>query len=104
MEGTYEASIEMDENDFEFAKPPLSLEFIKTTFHEHDIKSITDFGMEYFYVMQGDGDPMTPLYENSSYPPDIEEIILFMQMENIRSIHIRDGKIYRGAIERAYEK
>ncbi len=104
MEEAFETSIEINDSDFEFAKPPLSFEFIKETFNEHRIKSIIDFGMDHFYVMQEDNEPMAHLYENSTYHPNIEEIILFMRMENIRTIQKRDGVIYRGAIERAYEK
>ncbi|MBP2029853.1 hypothetical protein J2755_000787 [Methanohalophilus levihalophilus] len=104
MEEVLDASTEMQESDFDFTKPPLSLEFIKGIFSKNEIIAIIDFGMRHFYVMQEDNEPMTPLYDNSSYHPDIEEIILFMQVENIRIIKMKDGKLYRGSIERGYEK
>jgi hypothetical protein len=94
----YDATIEMTDEDFEFARPPVSRDFILQTFEKYDLKYIAYFGGEMFYVARQDMEPFQPLNPRSPYPEDIEAIFDFMVIERIRMIKYEDGILLRGAI------
>lgn len=98
-EDRFEASIEMTEEDFEFANAPMSKEFVISAFEKYDLRSIVFFGENMFYVTQQDMQPYHPIYANSSYPDDIELIFDFMAIERIRKIEYIDGILKRTPIE-----
>ncbi|WP_135610061.1 hypothetical protein [Methanococcoides sp. AM1] len=100
--GTYavfEASIEVTNEDFEFATPPMSKEFIIRTFEKYALRHIVLFGEDMFYVSQQDMEPFHPLYVKSSYPEDIELIFDFMTIERIHKIEYIGGVLKRSHIE-----
>ena len=94
----YDATIEMKDDDFEFAKPPVSRDFILQTFEEYDLKYIAYFGDEMFYVAKQDMEPFQPLNPRSPYPEEIEAIFDFMAIERIRMIKYENGILFRGFI------
>ena len=94
----YDATIEMKAEDFEFAKPPVSRDFILQTFEEYDLKYIAYFGDEMFYVAQQNMEPFQPLNPKSPYPEEIEAIFNFMAIERIRMIKYEDGILFRGSV------
>ncbi|MGM0770114.1 MAG: hypothetical protein ACQESU_00645 [Halobacteriota archaeon] len=98
-EDRFEASIEMTEEDFEFANAPMSKKFVTSTFEKYDLKSIVFFGENMFYVEQQDMQPYHPIYVNSPYPEDIELIFDFMTIERMRRIEYIDGILKRSPIE-----
>ncbi|KGK98434.1 hypothetical protein LI82_12100 [Methanococcoides methylutens] len=98
-EPAFEASIEMNEEDFEFATPPMSKEFVIQTFEKYDLRHIVLFGEDMFYVSQQDMEPFHPLYVKSSYPDDIELIFDFMTIERIHKIEYIEGVLKRSPIE-----
>ncbi|MCD4820528.1 MAG: hypothetical protein K8R11_00265 [Methanococcoides sp.] len=96
---TFEASIEMTEKDLEFAKPPISVESIVSTFKKYDLRYIVIFADNMFYVAQQDLQPYHPMYVDNSYPEDIERIFDLMTVERIRKIEYINGVLKRSPIE-----
>ena len=80
-DATFKASIEMTEKDLEFAKPPMSMEIIVSTFKKYDLRYIVIFAENMFYVAQHDLQPYHPMYVDDSYPEDIELIFDLMTVE-----------------------
>ncbi|WP_135606613.1 hypothetical protein [Methanococcoides sp. NM1] len=99
-EPAFETSIEMTDEDFEFATPPMSKEFITHIFENYDLRHIVLFGEDMFYVSQQDMEPFHPLYVNSPYPDDIELIFDFMTIERIHKIEYIEGVLKRSPIEK----
>lgn len=93
-----EISVEMSEEDFEFAKPPLSMDFIIKTFKKYNLSFIAQFGVDPFHIEDRDGDLFIPLYEDSSYPGDIELILDFMAVERFRMLRFENGVLLRSLI------
>lgn len=96
----YETGIEMTDEDFEFAKPPLSKKFIRLVFEKYQLDYIAYFGENMFYVSGQNSQPLTPLYPNARYPEDIELVLDFMARERIRRIKYEDGTLFRSAVPR----
>ncbi len=94
----YVTGIELTDEDFEFAKPPLSKKFICFVFEKYQLAYITYFGENMFYVSEQDSQPLTPLYPNTIYPEDIELVLDFMARERIRRIKYEDGILFRSAV------
>ncbi|KKG10706.1 hypothetical protein EO92_02705 [Methanosarcina sp. 2.H.A.1B.4] len=94
----YEAGIEMTDEDFEFAKSPLSKKFIRLVFEKYQLDYIAYFGENMFYVSGQNSQPLTPLYPNTGYPEDIELVLDFMACERIRRIKYEDGIIFRSSV------
>jgi len=94
----YEANIEMKDEDFEFARPPVSGDFILRTFEKYELKYIAYFGEEMFYVARQDLEPFHPLNPRSPYPEEIEAIFDFMATERIRIIKYKDGTLFRCSV------
>ena len=98
-DATFEASIQMTEKDLEFAKPPMSMEIIVSTFKKYDLRYIVIFAENMFYVAQQDLQPYHPMYVDTSYPEDIELIFDLMIVERIRKIEYINGVLKRSPIE-----
>ncbi|HIH93091.1 TPA: hypothetical protein HA338_03300 [Methanosarcina acetivorans] len=94
----YEAGIEMTNEDFEFAKLPLSKKFIRLIFEKYQLDYIAYFGENMFYVSGQNSQPLTPLYPNARYPEDIELVLDFMARERIRRIKYEGGILFRSAV------
>lgn len=94
----YGAEIEMTDEDFEFAKPPLSRNFILRTFEKYELEYIAHFGGEMFYVSRQDSEPMIPVYADSHYQEEIELILDFMARERIRRLRYENGTLFRSAV------
>lgn len=94
----YETGIEMTDEDFEFAKPPLSKKFIRLVFEKYQLDYIAYFGENMFYVSGQNSQPLTPLYPNARYPEDIELVLDFMARERIRRIKYEDRTLFRSAV------
>jgi hypothetical protein len=94
----YDATIEMKDEDFEFARPPVSRDLILQTFEEYELRYITYFGDEMFYVARQDMEPFQPLDPRSPYPEEMEAIFDFMAIERIRIIKYEDGILFRGSV------
>ena len=94
----YEAGIEVTDEDFEFAKPPLSKKFIRLVFEKYQLDYIAYFGENMFYVSGQNSQPLTPLYPSARYPEDIELVLDFMARERIRRIKYEDGRLFRSAV------
>lgn len=94
----YEAGIELKEEDFELAKPPLSKKFIRLVFEKYQLEYIAYFGGNVFYVSKQNSEPFTPLYPGARYPEDIELVFDFMARERIRRIKYEKGVLYRSAV------
>ncbi len=92
------ATIPLQREDLDFANPPMSLEFIREVFLKYDLRSISYFGNNMFYVAQTDGQPYQPLYPKGPYPEDIELLFDLMAMERIRLIEYRGHTLYRSPI------
>ncbi|AEH61595.1 conserved hypothetical protein [Methanosalsum zhilinae DSM 4017] len=85
---------ELIPEDFEYADPPLSLDYVVKVFKKYDLEFIAHFGEERFYVSHTPGEPMIPA-PGGIYPLEIEQIFSYMVMERINVIRCRDGKMYR---------
>ena len=94
----YEAGIEVTDEDFEFAKPPLSKKFIHLVFEKYQLDYIAYFGENMFYVSGQKSQPFTPLYPNTRYPKDIELVLDFMARERIRRIKYEEGILFRSTV------
>ncbi|NYT19605.1 MAG: hypothetical protein GKC08_04865 [Methanosarcinales archaeon] len=99
-EPAFEASIEMNDEDFEFATPPMSKDFIIRTFEKYGLRHIVLFSEDMFYVAQQNMEPYHPMYVNSPYPDDIELIFDYMTIERIRKIEYLEGILKRSPIEK----
>lgn len=94
----YEASIKMTSDDLEFAKPPMSIEFIIATFKKYDLRHIVIFSNDMSYIAKQNMEPHHPMYVDRSYQEDIELIIDLMTIERIRKIEYIDGILRRSPI------
>ena len=94
----YGAGIEVKDEDFEFAKPPLSKKFIRLVFEKYQLDYIAYFGENMFYVSGQNSQPLTPLYPNTRYPEDIELVLDFMARERIRRIKYEEGILFRSSV------
>jgi hypothetical protein len=94
----YGAGIEVTDEDFELAKPPLSKKFIRLVFEKYQLEYIAYFGGNMFYVSRQNLQPLTPLYPDSRYPEDIELVFDFMARERIRRIKYEKGMLFRSSI------
>jgi hypothetical protein len=96
----YGAGIEVTDEDFEFAKPPLSKKFIRLVFEKYQLEYIAYFGENRFYVSRQNSQALNPLYPDSSYPEDIELVFDFMARERIRRIKCEKGVLFRSSVPR----
>ncbi|MGB9928807.1 MAG: hypothetical protein ACPK85_10420 [Methanosarcina sp.] len=96
----YSADIELSDSDFEFAKPPLSKEFIITVFQKFRLGFIAYFGENMFYVSSENFEPLPPLYPDGGYPEEIELVFDFMTRERIRRIRSENGILFRTSISK----
>jgi hypothetical protein len=94
----YGAGIEVTDEDFEFAKAPLSKEFIRLVFEKYQLEFIAYFGENRFYVSRQNSQTLMPLYPNARYPEDIELVFDFMARERIRRIKYEKGVLFRSAV------
>ncbi|MEA1984569.1 MAG: hypothetical protein U9N13_02840 [Euryarchaeota archaeon] len=92
-----EANIPITPEDLEFARPPLTQEYMAQTFLKYDLKYIVYFGEEMFYVAQQDLEPLHPMYPDALYPEEIEYIFDLMIVERIRMIRYENGRLWRSA-------
>ncbi len=92
------ATIPLQQKDLEFANPPISLDFIRKVFQKYDLRLISYFGNNMFYVAQTDGQPYQPLYPKGPYPEDIELLFDFMTIERIKQIECKEHILYRSPI------
>ena len=91
----YPANVELTDSDFEFAKPPISKNFILMVFEKYELDFMAYFGENMFYVSRQNFESLPPLYPNNRYPEDIELIFDFMVRERIRSIKYERGSLFR---------
>jgi hypothetical protein len=96
----YLANVELTDSDFEFAKPPLSKNFILMVFEKYELDFMAYFGENMFYVSRQNFESLPPLYPNNRYPEDIELIFDFMARERIRRIKYERGRLFRTMILR----
>lgn len=96
----YLAKVELTDFDFEFAKPPLSKNFILMVFEKYELDFMAYFGENMFYVSRQNFESLPPLYPNNRYPEDIELIFDFMARERIRRIKYERGRLFRTTILR----
>lgn len=96
----YSADIELTDSDFEFAKPPLSKDFIIAVFQKYKLGFIAYFGENMFYISRENFEPLPPLYPDSRYPEEIELIFDFMARERIRRIKSEKGILFRTSISK----
>jgi hypothetical protein len=96
----YLANVELTDSDFEFAKPPLSKNFILMVFEKYELDFMAYFGENMFYVSRQNFESLPPLYPNNRYPEDIELIFDFMARERIRRIKYERGRLFRTTILR----
>jgi hypothetical protein len=96
----YLANVELTDSDFEFAKPPLSKNFIHMVFEKYELDFMAYFGENMFYVSRQNFESLPPLYPNNRYPEDIELIFDFMARERIRRIKYERGRLFRTTILR----
>lgn len=94
----YEAGIEVSDADFEFAKPPLSKEFLRLIFDKFQLGSITYFGENMFYIARQNSEPFIPLYPGARHPAEIELVLDFMAKERIRRLRYEMGVLFRSDI------
>jgi hypothetical protein len=92
------AGIKLMDDDFEFAKPPLSKKFIRLVFEKYQLEYIAYFGENMFYVSRQNSEPFVPLYPDTGYPEDIEIVLDFMTRERIRRIKYENGVLYRSEV------
>ncbi|WP_406662368.1 hypothetical protein V7O66_06505 [Methanolobus sp. ZRKC3] len=95
MKGNF---IEFQDHDFEFAKAPISKQFIIAAFEEHFLSFISYFGGDFFYVEMQDGEPLIPINLEGSYPEKIELIFDFMVTERISLIRYENGVLLKGSV------
>lgn len=94
----YGAGIEVTDEDFEFAKPPLSKKFIRLVFEKYQLEYIAYFGENRFYVSRQNSQALNLLYPDSGYPEDIELVFDFMARERIRRIKYEKGVLFRSSV------
>ncbi len=94
----FEAGIEVTDEDFEFAKPPLSKKFVRLVFEKYQLDFIAYFGENMFYVSRQSSEPLVPLYPGTGYPEDIELVLGFMTRERIRRLRYEKGVLFRSAV------
>jgi hypothetical protein len=94
----YRAEIELTDADFEFAKPPLSKEFVRQVFEKYQLDFIAYFGENMFYVSRQNSEPLMPSYPNVKYPENIEIVLDFMARERIRRIKCEKGTLFRSIV------
>jgi len=94
----FETGIEVTDEDFEFAKPPLSKKFVRLVFEKYQLGFIAYFGENMFYISRQNSEPLVPLYPGAGYPGDIELVLDFMTRERIRRFRYEKGVLFRSAI------
>jgi hypothetical protein len=95
MKGNF---VELEDDDFEFAKAPVSKDFIVKVFEEYSLSFISYFGSDFFYVEMMDGEPLLLVSMDGSYPQKIELIFDFMVTERISIIRFENGVLMKGSI------
>jgi len=95
MKGNF---IEFELNDFEFAKPPVSKDFIVKIFEDFSLSHILYFGADFFYVEMTNGEPLLLVSMDGSYPQNIELIFDFMVTEGLGIIKYEKGSLLKGSI------
>jgi hypothetical protein len=95
MKGNF---VELEDDDFEFAKAPVSKEFIREIFEEYSLSFISHFGLDFFYVEMMDGEPLLLVSMDGSYPHKIEMIFDFMVTECVGIIKYENGVLMKGSI------
>ena len=89
---------EFEDNDFEFAKAPVSKEFIVGIFEEYSLSFISYFGTDFFYVEMNNGEPLMIINMEGNYPQEIELIFDFMVTERVGIIKYENRTLMKGSI------
>ncbi len=87
--------IEFQEEDFEFAAPPMSKDFLIRVFEKYDLKFIAYFGGDMFYAEMTDKEPFVPFYGNTYYVDEVEFIMDFMTKERLSLIMYENGSMMK---------
>lgn len=95
MKGNF---VEFEDNDFEFAKAPVSNDFIVKVFEEFSLSFISYFGADFFYVEMTDGEPLLIINMEGGYPQKIEMIFDYMVTERVGIIKYENGILMKGSI------
>ncbi|MBN2109529.1 MAG: hypothetical protein JW705_00365 [Methanosarcinaceae archaeon] len=83
--------VEFQDEDFEFADPPMSKDFLIHVFEKYDLKYIFYFGGDMFYVEMTGGEPFIPFYGGVYYVEEVELIMDLMVRERISTIRYEEG-------------
>lgn len=89
---------EFEDNDFEFAKAPVSKKFIIEAFKDYSLSFISYFGADFFYVEMNNGDPLMIINMEGSYPHEIELVFDFMVTERLGIIKYENETLMKGSI------
>ncbi|WP_292469675.1 hypothetical protein [Methanolobus sp.] len=86
---------ELKDNDLEHFNLLISIKDISDIFIAYDLRFISYFGSDLFYVEMVDGEPLVPMHPKSAYPPGIEKLFDLMAREKINLLSYEDEKIMK---------